>query len=796
MKKHHSLRYRFRVVMILLVISTLLITALMMANEMWKITLHVSEDYARLYTNEFVGDFEALISREIALSLKASKSNALLAWLANETNPTLKRLAFKEIEELNSIYKDQNFFIAFDSSKHIYFVDPGDQFEGTKPSGTLNVKEPKDVWFFKTIEAYDPYLLNIDLDRFINRMRVWINVRAIDPNTNRTIGILGTGLNIDALISAIFEEHEKHGAKTLVFNEFGAIQMDSDFENIYENNFGLSGDTSKTLYQYAKDTAYKEAIDTYLKAPRTTTVIPVKDSPYQFAALAPIQGTNWHVATLFSMSALYRPTNFLPLIAIAIGATFFMAFIVNLFVSRQFVHPFEKLKTSIDKQDLFQDEEIFGIDRHDEFGELAQTIQLMTERLMHSVSVGMFILSKDGRFLYVNPYFLDQFKCDSLKAFVEFSGNRPTQVLKNPDDSNWISKILLEAHDQYALELELINALGEAFWVDIRLTKITSGTDSWQYEGILINIQGVKENVLSLTQLAEHDPLTGLYNRNYLEGLLADPIITGDFNRPLSLILFDLDFFKRVNDTWGHDVGDTVLIETASIAKTCLRQSDAIIRWGGEEFAILMLDTELSGALVVAEKIRSRLNLYEHPKSGVTTASFGAAQRLRHEPFSEWFKRTDLALYRAKHSGRNMVFAAEFVKGLSLLKLQWNSNLDSGNALIDAQHHELFKRSDELISLTRDDGNPLALTDSFKALLALTREHFSTELQLLEQIGLPEEVLKHHQKCHDELLSKMKGWEVPLENKSLKGLDVLAVFIQEFIVDHLLEEDVKFFQYL
>lgn len=796
MKKNRSLRYRFRVVMILLVVATLIITALLMAKEMWSITLHVSKDYARLYTNEFVGDFQALISREIALSLKASRSSALLRWLANESNPVLKRLAFREIEELNDIYKDKNFFIAFDRSKHIYFVDPGDSWDSTPPDGTLNVKEPKDIWFFKTLEAYDPYLLNIDLDRFINSMRVWINVKAIDPNTKRTIGILGTGLKLDELITAIFEEHERHGAKTIVVNEFGAIQMDSDLDNIYENNFGISSDPAKTLYQYSKDPEFIAAVDQYFALPETTTVIPLKDSPYQFAALAPIKDTNWHVVTLFSMSALYRPTNFLPLIAIAISATFILAFIVNLFVSRQFVQPFEKLKASIDKRDLFQDQEIFGIDREDEFGELAQTIQLMTERLMHSVSVGMFILSREGRFLYVNPYFLDQFKCEDLETFVAFSGNRPRQALKNPEDCNWLDQILIEAKDQYALELELINALEEPFWVDVRLTKVVSGPDNWQYEGILINIQGVKENVQNLTQLAAHDPLTGLFNRNYLETFLLENAFTADSQRPLSLILFDLDFFKKVNDTWGHDIGDSVLIETARIAKACIRQSDALIRWGGEEFAILMPDTEASGSRVAAEKIRSQLNNFSHPVSGVTTASFGVATRLRYEPFSEWFKRADLALYRAKQSGRNLVFVAEDAKGLTLLKLQWSSTLNSGIQEIDTQHQALFQHSEALIQLARDPSNSLSIQDNFRLLLQMIKDHFETEIQVLSETSIPQEALATHHQCHLKLLAQLDDWQAKFDDPNTKGFDVLAIFIQAFIVDHLLEEDIKLFRYL
>jgi len=101
----------------------------------------------------------------------------------------------------------------------------------------------------------------------------------------------------------------------------------------------------------------------------------MKNNIYQYAAISPIKHTKWHVATFFSTDALYRPSNFIPIGLIAIAATILMAALMNTFINRTFVKPFEKLKESIQEKELLQDREIYGLDRKDEFGVLAKNIQ-------------------------------------------------------------------------------------------------------------------------------------------------------------------------------------------------------------------------------------------------------------------------------------------------------------------------------------------------------------------------------------------------------------------------------------
>ncbi|PZU87550.1 MAG: PleD family two-component system response regulator [Chelatococcus sp.] len=175
----------------------------------------------------------------------------------------------------------------------------------------------------------------------------------------------------------------------------------------------------------------------------------------------------------------------------------------------------------------------------------------------------------------------------------------------------------------------------------------------------------LRESVQSSMEMAVMDQLTGLYNRRYLDNRL-----TAMFNesalraRALSALVLDIDRFKAVNDTWGHDAGDDVLREFADRVRACTRGIDVVARLGGEEVAILLPDTTLEAAYAVAERIRERVELEPFPIQNHTrgipvTVSIGVASRRAGDASAaEIVKRADDALYRAKEAGRNRVIAA------------------------------------------------------------------------------------------------------------------------------------------
>ncbi|SDF33818.1 diguanylate cyclase (GGDEF) domain-containing protein [Thermus arciformis] len=179
------------------------------------------------------------------------------------------------------------------------------------------------------------------------------------------------------------------------------------------------------------------------------------------------------------------------------------------------------------------------------------------------------------------------------------------------------------------------------------------------YVGLLYLLVRMKEEYMEAQLDAYTDFLTGLRNRRYLEIVLERELFRlGRYGRPLSLILLDLDGFKAVNDAHGHDVGDRVLRALAQCLEAHVRQSDRAVRLGGEEFAVVLPETELPQALQLAERLRQEVGRLEVPPVQRLSASFGVAQAHPTDSPLSLLKRADEAMYRAKRKGKNRVEAA------------------------------------------------------------------------------------------------------------------------------------------
>lgn len=163
----------------------------------------------------------------------------------------------------------------------------------------------------------------------------------------------------------------------------------------------------------------------------------------------------------------------------------------------------------------------------------------------------------------------------------------------------------------------------------------------------------------TVQQQAITDPLTGLYNRRGFWDLAEHELVRAQrFNRPLSLILIDIDRFKEINDTYGHLMGDKILAAVSANCKAELRQVDIVARYGGDEFVVLLPETNLQEALPAAERLRTRIAAlrFSHNEESVhATICVGVAELQMEDSLKSLIERTDQALYRAKQSGRNQV---------------------------------------------------------------------------------------------------------------------------------------------
>ncbi len=169
--------------------------------------------------------------------------------------------------------------------------------------------------------------------------------------------------------------------------------------------------------------------------------------------------------------------------------------------------------------------------------------------------------------------------------------------------------------------------------------------------------QQLQQKIGSLNAAADTDPLTGLANRRAMNAALQGLDASQQVYSALAL---DVDHFKRVNDNFGHDVGDLALQRVAQVIRDCTRAGDLPCRAGGEEFCLLLPNTALNTACEVAERIRTTLSAAAVSEIGTLTISIGVASRSAHTPnATAILKRADERLYLAKQNGRNQVVAED-----------------------------------------------------------------------------------------------------------------------------------------
>jgi diguanylate cyclase (GGDEF)-like protein/PAS domain S-box-containing protein len=204
-------------------------------------------------------------------------------------------------------------------------------------------------------------------------------------------------------------------------------------------------------------------------------------------------------------------------------------------------------------------------------------------------------------------------------------------------------------------EMEGLRKDGNIFPMELSVS-MWKVRDKKVYSGIVRDITKRKQLELELEKLATTDRLTQVFNRTKFHEVIKKELERAKrYSHSLSMIMFDIDHFKKVNDTYGHTVGDYVLQTLTQIVKENLREIDYLVRWGGEEFIIIAPETDIEKAEVLAERIRNGTENYIFDQVGAITISLGVAQLKKDDTEDTFIKRVDDAMYLAKQRGRNRV---------------------------------------------------------------------------------------------------------------------------------------------
>ncbi|WP_040244438.1 sensor domain-containing diguanylate cyclase [Chromohalobacter japonicus] len=282
--------------------------------------------------------------------------------------------------------------------------------------------------------------------------------------------------------------------------------------------------------------------------------------------------------------------------------------------------------------------------------------------IVENVSDAILLMDADGECRFASP---------SIRGLL---GHRPEALhdrglleLLPPDDAPRVQRLIHDASrhgEPLRMELRMRHRLGHYVWLETCCSPYLNPA-SERYEWILAvarDITDRKHREHRLHELSTTDSLTGALNRGAYLSCLRSGLEAADhvFQR-VSLMIFDIDHFKTINDTWGHAAGDLVLACVGEICRTALRDHDVFGRIGGEEFSLMLAGQSLNDAALLAERLRKKFESVRvefHGEWLSFSVSFGVAERQSHEGVESLLHRADMGLYAAKHNGRNRVHQA------------------------------------------------------------------------------------------------------------------------------------------
>lgn len=272
----------------------------------------------------------------------------------------------------------------------------------------------------------------------------------------------------------------------------------------------------------------------------------------------------------------------------------------------------------------------------------------------------MIILTDGLKIAEANKSFFDFFKVTNTEEFERIYGCIDSQFILDErmihkiEGESWIQNLIQNRFERNVVKIIYMKTAEERTFI-VRASKFPDEEEEL-YIVSMSDITEMEKEAKTLELLATTDPLTKIYNRLKLNEILMLEIKKSDrYKIPLSIIMLDIDHFKEVNDTYGHDIGDDVLVKLTKSISANIREVDMFARWGGEEFVIMLPNTDENGALITAENLRSIIADADFGKAGKITASFGVAEYQPNLGSRELLKRADDALYEAKRSGRNKV---------------------------------------------------------------------------------------------------------------------------------------------
>lgn len=334
--------------------------------------------------------------------------------------------------------------------------------------------------------------------------------------------------------------------------------------------------------------------------------------------------------------------------------------------------------TGHNEEDLFLRSIDIGIDKYIkkpvDFNVLIQIMKKISTAIIHDKQIEQhnnflkdvmdlnpnFIITTDGRrCTYLNESFKSFLRVSGVEDYISTYGNingvlvqKEGMFYTGRPVRDWVHQLLAENAANSLVVLKPIGSDSETSCL-LNIRPVPE-KDEWLLS--FADVTSLEQEKQLYRMLSQQDPLTKIYNRKkFFEEVDRELERPSRYGLGMSILIMDIDYFKDVNDSYGHQVGDDVLVGMTEIVRKNIRKTDVFARYGGEEFVLLMPGTELKGAEEKANIIREAISSHCFDKCGKITCSFGVADYKKGDTVDSFVQKADIALYRAKETGRNNV---------------------------------------------------------------------------------------------------------------------------------------------
>lgn len=646
------------------------------------------------------------ILSDLNTALAMARDPDVINMALDESNPAYKEKGIAVLEKYRLSFAEHNFFAAFKRSQNYYSHDRQSQHNPSAPAYTLDENNPDDQWFYTALKLPQNYQINVNKDTKLGTIKVWINV--ILRHQGEVLGVIGSGMDLAKFIQNSVSTPQ-NGVDSIFVNRELGIQLAEDqalityasLTKLPEQQIRLDQVIKSATELYRIETIANRLFAEYEANQQITSeVIWLKlNEQKHLMGITYIPELDWFCLSIMDHEAIsiFDMQNLL----IALIALLLLTFVIYLqFTRRIMLQPLDTLNMNIErlkrgdydfsilKSTTYEINKLFlafkemaqSVHRHQDA--LEQGIQSKTrdlenskqllETVLNSIPVYIYIKDSHYRYNYINKYSLD------------FFGKTMDEVIGKKDEDFFDKNYVYESrtHDRQVIELGKEIFCQEKFTdKDGNVTHIFNSIkvplrdlDGAVYAmcGITFDVTAQQKRHNTIKVMAYQDALTSLANRHKLEqeleSLRLEPSGAVQYS---GMMFLDLDNFKPLNDQYGHKLGDKFLVEVASRILGCVRHSDTVSRFGGDEFVLLLpsvshdIEIAKQETIQIARKVLAALAAPYHLETETlnskvithfSSVSIGVMVfNNSNFEIESVIKEADSAMYYAKAHGKNQV---------------------------------------------------------------------------------------------------------------------------------------------